>query len=121
PYDCAVARLAVGAVEVFWGAGVLRDPLGPDPALLLDFSENNKAAGGAFCRSILWFVSDAFAPGPVLSFHRLPDISADPKPDHRSNHFVLRNYAAVFSRPGAVHPARRNVHYARPARLLLRH
>ncbi len=53
----------------------------------------------------------------VLSFHWLPHIGADPEPDYCGDHFVLRNYAAVFPRLGAVHSARCNVRHARIAGL----
>ena len=82
------------------------------------FAKSHKPAGCAFSGSILRLLPDAVVPRNVLSFHWLSNIRADPEPDHRRDHFFLRNYAAVFSRSGSVHSAGCNLRNARFAGLL---
>src|SRR5262249_7851456 len=85
----------------------------PTPRLFLDFCEINEPTSRAFSRSLFRLLPDAFSTWNVLPFHWLPHIGAYPEPDYCGDHFILRNYAAVFPRLAAVHPARRNLRDAR--------
>src|SRR5207247_3615407 len=104
--DRPCARLAGGALEIFWRAGLLLRSLDPDAALLRDLSQGNASTCRSFRRSIFRFVSDAFAAGAVLSLDRLPHLRSDQEPDHRRDHFFLRNYTIILSRFGSVHSSR---------------
>src|SRR5438128_1225214 len=87
----------------------------PDSALFLDLPADHQAARGHLVGSIFWFLPDASAPGHVLCVDRLLCFGADEKPDHRRDHFFLRDHAAVLSRPDAIHPAERERGDARSA------
>jgi hypothetical protein len=81
------------------------EPLTTVPVRDWQLSQSYERAGCAFCGSLLRLLSNAPVARNVLPFDWLSDIRSDPEPDHCSDHFLLRHYAAVFPGPGSIHSA----------------
>src|SRR5207249_10351860 len=102
----ACVRLSGGALTISWRAGLFPRPVDPDAALLRNLLQGNASTRRAFRGGILRFVSAALIAGNVLSLHWLPYLGLDQEPDHRRDHFFLRNYPLILSRFGSVHSSR---------------